>query len=95
VSLRRNQSESRMREIRTSGLMNGDGKRGGDQCQYPRPSSTLPAAAFQAAPNGHSCIETHNYFLTASPIASPQVGAAVTYTIAPVCPVCGTVFRSV
>jgi hypothetical protein len=30
VSLRRSQSESRMREIRTSGLMSGDGKRGGD-----------------------------------------------------------------
>ena len=35
-----------MPEIGTSGLMSGDGKRGGDQRQYPRPSSTLPAAAF-------------------------------------------------
>ena len=28
MSLRRSQSESRMRAIRTSGLMSGDGKRG-------------------------------------------------------------------
>ena len=32
-----------MRQIRTSGLMSGDGKRGGaHKRQYPRPSSTLP-----------------------------------------------------
>ena len=31
-----------MPEIGTSGLMSGDGKRGGAQRQYPRPSSTLP-----------------------------------------------------
>ena len=33
-----------MRQIRTSGLMSGDGKRGGaHKRQYPRPSSTLPS----------------------------------------------------
>jgi hypothetical protein len=32
-----------MRQIRTSGLMSGDGKRGGaTSAQQPRPSSTLP-----------------------------------------------------
>src|SRR4051794_7493494 len=36
------QSESRMREICTSGLMSGDGKRGGVLRQRSRPSSTLP-----------------------------------------------------
>ncbi len=36
------QSESRMREIRTSGLMSGDGKRGDALRQHSRPSSTLP-----------------------------------------------------
>ncbi len=36
------QSESRMREIRMSGLMSGDGKRGGALRQRSRPSSTLP-----------------------------------------------------
>ena len=36
------QSESRMLEIGTSGLMSGDGKRGGAFArQYPRLSSTL------------------------------------------------------
>jgi hypothetical protein len=34
-----------MPEMGTSGLMSGDGKRGGARRQYPRPSSTLPAAA--------------------------------------------------
>ena len=34
-----------MLEMGTSGLMSGDGKRGGVQRQYPRPSSTLPVAA--------------------------------------------------
>jgi Integrase core domain len=36
------QSESRMRAIRTSGLMSGDGKRGDALRQHSRPSSTLP-----------------------------------------------------
>ena len=40
VGLAVNQSESRMREIRTSGLMSGDGKRG-VRMEPPRPSSTL------------------------------------------------------
>ena len=31
-----------MREIRTSGSMSGEGKRGGALREYPRPSSTLP-----------------------------------------------------
>ena len=31
-----------MPEMGTSGLMSGDGKRGGARRQYPRPSSTLP-----------------------------------------------------
>ena len=31
-----------MLEMGTSGLMSGDGKRGGVLRQYPRPSSTLP-----------------------------------------------------
>jgi hypothetical protein len=31
-----------MPEMGTSGLMSGDGKRGGLLRQYPRPSSTLP-----------------------------------------------------
>ena len=31
-----------MREIRTSGLMSGEGKRDGHCGQHPRPSSTLP-----------------------------------------------------
>jgi len=35
-----------MREIRTSGLMSGVGKRGGGIRQYPRPASTLPGAEF-------------------------------------------------
>src|SRR5216683_3453790 len=33
-----------MREIRTSGLMSGDGKRGGASRQCSRPSSTLPTS---------------------------------------------------
>ena len=33
-----------MLEMGTSGLMSGDGKRGGVLRQYPRPSSTLPVA---------------------------------------------------
>ena len=37
-ALRRSQSESRMRKLRMSGLMSGDGKRG---FMLPRPSSTL------------------------------------------------------
>ncbi len=37
VSLRRNQSESRMREIRTSGLMSGAGKRDGLRRSAPAP----------------------------------------------------------
>jgi hypothetical protein len=41
VSLPRNQSESRMREIRTSGLMSGEGKRTAHAA--PRISSTLPS----------------------------------------------------
>jgi len=32
-----------MREIRTSGLMSGDGKRDGAVWPHPRPPSTLPA----------------------------------------------------
>src|SRR3954451_4753339 len=36
------QSESRMRAIRTSGLMSGDGKRDDAWRQHSRPSSTLP-----------------------------------------------------
>jgi hypothetical protein len=36
------QSESRIRAIRTSGLMSGDGKRGDALRQHSRPSSTLP-----------------------------------------------------
>ncbi|MGO9254770.1 MAG: hypothetical protein ACLQU1_00485, partial [Bryobacteraceae bacterium] len=43
VSLRRNQSESRMPEIGTSGLMSGVGKQGGARRQYLRPTSTLPS----------------------------------------------------
>src|SRR5436189_6260411 len=35
-----------MPEMGRSGLMSGDGKRGGARRQYPRPSSTLPAAGF-------------------------------------------------
>jgi len=46
VSLRRSQSESRMPEIGTSGLMSGVGKQGGAQRQYLRPTSTLPNAAY-------------------------------------------------
>ncbi len=42
MSLRRNQSESRMPEIGTSGLMSGVGKQGGARRQYLRPTSTLP-----------------------------------------------------
>ena len=41
-ALRRSQSESRMPEIGTSGLMSGEGKRGNWLClTLPRPSSTL------------------------------------------------------
>jgi hypothetical protein len=42
------QSESRMRAIRTSGLMSGDGKRGDALHQHSRPSSTLLHPAMQA-----------------------------------------------
>jgi len=45
VSLPRSQSESRMREIRTSGLMSGEGKRVAKA--IPRPSSTLPSQRSQ------------------------------------------------
>ena len=42
-ALQRNQSESRMPEIGTSGLMSGEGKRGdAGRPKSPRPSSTLP-----------------------------------------------------
>jgi len=42
-----------MREIRTSGLTSGDGKRDDAMRQHPRPSSTLPPVLFpQAAYNG-------------------------------------------
>src|SRR4030067_1590738 len=33
-----------MRELRTSGLMRGEGKRDGGLRQHPRPSSTLPGS---------------------------------------------------
>jgi nucleoside-diphosphate-sugar epimerase len=44
--MRCSQSESRMPEIGTSGLMSGDGKRDGFTSEHPRPSSTLPVSPF-------------------------------------------------
>ena len=41
-----------MREIRTSGLMSGDGKRDGGLRQHPRPSSTLPRVRREAVETG-------------------------------------------
>jgi len=44
VSLRRSQSESRMPEIGTSGLMSGDGKRGGGNVSTRAHPRLYPAA---------------------------------------------------
>ena len=60
MSLRRSQSESRMREIRTSGLMSGDGKRDGAKRQHPRPSSTLPPVLFLGVTQCHNGISAPN-----------------------------------
>ena len=41
-----------MREIRTSGLMSGEGRRGWPKGPLPRPSSTLPSAVIPASGAG-------------------------------------------
>jgi hypothetical protein len=61
-----------MPEIGTSGLMSGDGKRGGARRQYPRPSSTLPG--FSLPVNQGLSIEARSFAAWLS--RTPAYGAA-------------------
>jgi len=50
-----------MPEMGTSGLMSGDGKRGGLLRQYPRPSSTLPVSPSVAAVGAGQALDVSDH----------------------------------
>ena len=63
MSLRRNQSESRVPEIGTSGLMSGDGKRGGGNV------ASAPASILDSTSNGYGAHSPGGYALTSCLVA--------------------------